>query len=138
MGPSALLPIRRKVWCGFLSPLNIHQSFVNRCLRYIMKIWWPRVISNEKLWEMTGQININKEIRKRKFAGLDTLRKDDNSEPCKAALQWNPQGTRGRGRPRNSWQRTTLNESGKHNWSDLRFTARNRGGWRRFVDNLCF
>jgi hypothetical protein len=32
-----------------------------------MKIWWPRVISNEKLWEMTGQININKEIRKRKF-----------------------------------------------------------------------
>jgi hypothetical protein len=28
-----------------------------------MKIWWPRVISNVKLWEMTGQININKEIR---------------------------------------------------------------------------
>jgi hypothetical protein len=43
------------------------QSFVNRCLRYIMKIWWPRVISNEKVWEMTGQININKEIRKHKF-----------------------------------------------------------------------
>jgi hypothetical protein len=38
------------------------QSFVNRCLQYIMKIWWPRVISNEKLWEMTGQISINKEI----------------------------------------------------------------------------
>jgi hypothetical protein len=45
------------------------QSFVNRCLRYIMKIWWLRVISNEKLWEMTGQINISKEIRHRK---LDT------------------------------------------------------------------
>jgi hypothetical protein len=30
-----------------------------------MKIWWPRVTSNEKLWEMTGQINIKKEIRKR-------------------------------------------------------------------------
>jgi hypothetical protein len=25
------------------------QSFVNRCLRYIMKIWWARIISNEKL-----------------------------------------------------------------------------------------
>jgi hypothetical protein len=45
------------------------QSFVNRFLRYIMKIWWPRVISNVKLWEMTGQININKEIRN--LAGLD-------------------------------------------------------------------
>jgi hypothetical protein len=78
------------------------QSFVNRCLRYIMKSWWPRVISNEKLWEMTSQININKEIRKCKFGWIGhTLRKDD-SEPCKAALQCNPQGTRGRGRPRNS------------------------------------
>jgi hypothetical protein len=85
-----------------------------------MKIWWPRVISNEKLWEITGLININKEIRKRKFGWIGhTLRKDD-SEPCKAALQWNPQGTQGRGRPR-----TTLNESGKHSWSDLRFITRN-------------
>jgi hypothetical protein len=32
---------------------------------------------------------------------------------------------------------STLNESGKHGWSDLRFIARNREGWRRFVDNLC-
>jgi hypothetical protein len=92
-------------------------------------------ISNEKLWEMTGQININKEIRQRKFGWIGhTLRKDD-SEPCKAALKWNPQGTRGR--PRNSWRRTTLDESGKHSWSDLRFIARNREGWRSFVDNLC-
>jgi hypothetical protein len=49
---------------------------------------------------MTGQININKEIKKRKFGWIGhTLSKDD-SELCKAALQWNPQGTRGRGRPR--------------------------------------
>jgi hypothetical protein len=93
--------------------------------------------TSEKLWEMTGQININKEIRQRKFGWVGhTLRKDD-SEPCKAALQWNPQGIRGRGRPRNSWRRTTLDESGKHSWSDLRFIVRSREGWRRFVDNIC-
>jgi hypothetical protein len=84
---------------------------------------------NEMKWK---EININKEIIKRNLAGLDTLRKDD-SEPCKAALQWNPQGTRGRGTPRNSWRRTALNESGKHSWSDLRFIVRSREGWRRFV-----
>jgi hypothetical protein len=33
--------------------------------------------------------------------------------------------------------RVHLNESGKHSWNDLRFNARNREGWRRFVDNLC-
>jgi hypothetical protein len=61
------------------------------------------LVSNENTWEMTGQININKEIRKRKFGWIGhTLRKDD-SERYKVALQWNPQGTRGRGRPRNSW-----------------------------------
>jgi hypothetical protein len=32
---------------------------------------------------------------------------------------------------------TKLNESGKHSWSDLRFIARSRECWRRFVDNLC-
>jgi hypothetical protein len=63
-----------------------------------MKIWWPRVISNEKLWEMTGKININMEIRKRKFGWLGYTLSKDGSEPNKAALQWNPQGTREKGK----------------------------------------
>jgi hypothetical protein len=56
-----------------------------------MKIWCPRVISNEKLWDMTGQININKEIRKCKFGWIGHKLRKDDSEPCTAALQWNPQ-----------------------------------------------
>jgi hypothetical protein len=40
---------------------------------------------------MTGQINISVKIRERKFGWIGhTLRMND-SEPCKAALQWNPQ-----------------------------------------------
>jgi hypothetical protein len=42
---------------------------------------------------MTRQININKEIRKRKFGWIGYTLRQDHSEPCKAALQWNPQGT---------------------------------------------
>jgi hypothetical protein len=57
----------------------------------------------------------------------------DDSEPCKAALQWNLQGTRGRERPRNLWRQTALNEYGKRSWSDLRFIARDREGWRRLA-----
>jgi hypothetical protein len=34
-----------------------------------------------------------------------TLRKEDGEIP-KAALHWNPQGNRKRGRPRNSWRRS--------------------------------
>ena len=43
------------------------QTLVNRCLRYILRIWWPNIISNKDLWKVTGQEDINAEIRKRKF-----------------------------------------------------------------------
>jgi len=39
------------------------QTFVNRCLRYILRIWWPNIISNKDLWKVTGQEDIIVEIR---------------------------------------------------------------------------
>ena len=50
------LEIRRKI-----------QTFVNRCLRYILRIWWPKIISNKDLWRATGQGDINLEIWKKKI-----------------------------------------------------------------------
>jgi hypothetical protein len=43
------------------------QTFVYRCLSYILRIWWPSIISNKDLWKATGQKDINLEITKRKF-----------------------------------------------------------------------
>jgi hypothetical protein len=40
------------------------QNFVNQCLRYILNIWWPNIISNKDLWKVTGQEDINLVIRK--------------------------------------------------------------------------
>jgi hypothetical protein len=69
-------------------------TFVNRCLRYILIIWWPNIISSKDLWKITGQEDINLEIRKRKIRWIGhTLRKEDGEIP-KAALLWNPQGSR--------------------------------------------
>jgi hypothetical protein len=88
------------------------QTFINSFLRYILKIWWPRTISNRELWQLSGQTDINMDIRKRKFRWIvHTLRKDDE-QPSKVALHWNPQGNRGRGRPRNIWSRSALREVG--------------------------
>jgi hypothetical protein len=59
---------------------------VNRCLRYILRIWWPNIISNRGQWKVTGQEDINLEIRKRKFRWIGhTLRKEYGDIP-KAAL----------------------------------------------------
>jgi hypothetical protein len=76
-----------------------------------MKIWWPR--SNQELWQLTGQININEEVKRRKCGWIvHTLRKDER-EICHSALEWNPQGKRKPGRPKTSWRRTVLDECGQ-------------------------
>jgi hypothetical protein len=67
------------------------------CLRYILRIWWPKIISSKDLWRAMGQEDINLEIRKRKFRWIGhTLRKEDYGEVSEAALLWNPQGNRKR------------------------------------------
>jgi len=96
------------------------QTFVNRCLRLILRICWPNNISNKDLQKATGQEDINLEIRKRKFRWIGhTLRKEDG-EISKTALFWNPQGNRNRGRPRYSWRRWVIKEAGR-SWNELRF-----------------
>jgi len=112
------------------------ETFVNRRLRFILRIWWPNIISNKDLWEATGHEDINLEIRKRKFRWIGhTLRKEDG-EISKAALFWNPQGNRKRGRPRNCWRRWVIKEAGR-SWNELRFLAADRRKWKGLIDNLC-
>jgi hypothetical protein len=74
-------------------------TFLNR---HVHNKWWPNIISNKDLWKVTGQEDINLEIRKRIFRWIGhTLRKEDGEIP-KAALLWNPLGNRKKRRPRNS------------------------------------
>jgi hypothetical protein len=112
------------------------QTFVNRILRYILRIWWPNIISNKDLWKATGQEDIRLEIIRRNFRWIGhKLRKDDGEIP-KAALLWNPQGSRKRGRPTNSWRRSVIKEAGR-SWNELRFLAAERQKWKKkLVDNL--
>jgi hypothetical protein len=39
------------------------QSFINRCLRSILTIWWPKIISNADVWKLAESGYINLEIR---------------------------------------------------------------------------
>nr|KAG5698573.1 hypothetical protein BaRGS_027084 [Batillaria attramentaria] len=43
------------------------QTFINRCLRNILNIRYPLVITNQDLWEGTRQVPIEQEIKKRKW-----------------------------------------------------------------------
>jgi len=58
---------------------------------------------------------------------------------AKAAIEWNLQGTRSRGRPQTTWCRTIfegIRHQGK-TWNEVTALARNRVRWRNFVRALC-
>lgn len=79
------------------------QSFINTCLRRILRVRWPNTISNLELWQRTGH-----------------------------TLFWNPQGKRKGGRPRNSWHHdmdADVNWSGQV-WGQLQKWAQDQDDWR--------
>ena len=65
------------------------------------------------------------------------MRKGKNSI-TRQALQWNPQGSRGRGRPRETWRRCMEREMKDvgMTWVALSKKAQGRDVWRRFVCGL--
>jgi len=87
------------------------QVFVNRCLRRILNIYWPEIISKGELRQRTKEDSIKNQIRWKKWNWMGhTLRKTGRSIE-RQALDWNPQGARKRGRPNQSWRRT-IDEEG--------------------------
>jgi hypothetical protein len=43
------------------------QTFVNRYLRYVLRIWWPKTLPNKELWKAKGQENIKFKNKKEKI-----------------------------------------------------------------------
>ena len=112
--------------------------FLNRCSRKILKLKWTDKIRNEQLWERTGQVPIQTEIGRRRWKWVGhTLRKGKNSI-TRQALQWNPQGSRGRGRPRETWRRCMEREMKDvgMTWVALSKKAQDRDVWMMFVCGL--
>ncbi len=115
------------------------QVFVNNCLRRIMRIRWPETIRNEDLWKVTGCEKISTVIKRRKWSWIGHILRRPEGDIAKYALDWNPQGSRKRGRPKISWRRTVINEAraaGKE-WNEVKALAPNRIRWRLFLDALC-
>ena len=110
------------------------------CLRRILNIRWPEKISNKELWQKTNQPPVEEELKRRKWRWIGhTLRKPKHNI-TRQALQWNPQGKRGRGRPPiNTWRRDFIAEMEieGNRWQDLERKAQNRTRWRTVVSGLC-
>ena len=111
------------------------QIFINTCLRQILRIRWPERVSNQVLWERTWQQPITDSIIQKKWRWIGHTLRREQPNIARQALDWNPQGTRRRGRPTNSWRRTLdieLRRTGL-TWNE----AKARGKDRAVVAALC-
>jgi hypothetical protein len=119
--------------------VSSYKVFINKCLRRILRIFWPVQISDYDLWTRTNQIKTDFEIWCRKWGWLgNTLRKSPN-EIAQLAMDCNPQGSRGQGRPKVAWRRTELEEGkliGK-SLNEIKHSARNGARCKNLTDVLC-
>ncbi|XP_073668552.1 uncharacterized protein [Paramisgurnus dabryanus] len=128
-----------ETWRTTAAGLKKLQTFINSCLRKILRIRWPNIITNEELWRRTQQEPIEELICQRRWKWIGhTLRKPASSI-TRQSLTWNPQGKRKRGRPRITWRRELEADTKKsgHNWGQLERLAKDRDAWRDFVCGLC-
>jgi len=94
---------------------------------------------NIALWKRTNQPRIDLQIRKRKWGWLGHKLRKSSDDIARQALEWNPQGKQGRGRPKNTWQRMVLKEAKGVNktWAEIKADAKNRVRWKILVEALC-
>ena len=114
-------------------------SFHTKNLRKIVTVFWPKIISNQDLFDGCQQESIETTIARRRlrWIGHNILRKVQGSIP-RVAVEWKPEGHRKRGRPRMTWRRTVEAEATAmgHSWGTLRTLTQDRLRWREFVAAL--
>ena len=128
-----------ETWKATAGTLKKVQTFVNRCLRTILKIRWDDRVRNEDLWERAGQVPMKEEIGKRKWRWIGHTLRKPKGNITRQSLRWNPQGNRGRKRPRETWRRCVEREmvTMGHSWGELTQIAQDRGEWKLLVCGLC-
>jgi hypothetical protein len=134
----AVLLYSCETWKNSKSVTAKLQVFINKSLRKILRIFWPDQMTNEELWKRTKQPRLYLHITKCKWGWLDNALRKPPEDIARQALEWNPQGKRGRGRQKNTWRRKVLEEAKrvKKTWEEIKTDAKNRVRWRILVEAL--
>ncbi|VDO78902.1 unnamed protein product [Schistosoma margrebowiei] len=127
-----------ETWTTTKAIIQKIQVFIYCCLRRILRICWPDIISKNLLWKRANQIPVKEKIKKNHWKWIRyTLKKSPNCVK-RQAFTWNPQGQR-RGRPKNTLYREMETNIIRmnNNWIELERKADDRVGWRMLVGGLC-
>ena len=119
--------------------INRLSSFHNGCLRKIVRIFWPRKISNKELHKTTGSDDMSTLLKRKRWRWIGHVLRKPADDMTRVALRWTPEGKRKQGRPKTTWRRTVeaeMRDLGS-SWGELEKKAQNREEWRTLVLALC-
>ncbi|XP_065565962.1 uncharacterized protein LOC136030845 [Artemia franciscana] len=127
--------------------LNKHQekrilAFENNCLRRILNINWRDHITNQTVRSISRQPLVTDVIRQRRWRYLGHVIRMAGDRLPRTVLEWQPEGTRRRGKPKNTIRRTYqrdlkhINAIVQPQWEDVWAAAHMRDDWRLFLDAL--
>ena len=108
-------------------------------LRKILRIFWPRKISNDELLKRTKQGDIRTLVTRRRWRWIRHVLQKGNNNIARIAMRWTPEGKRRRGRPKTTWRRIVekgLREP-NYSWSTIKKLGKDRQRWKDFVAALC-
>ena len=111
-------------------------TFFFKCLRRILQIRWPYVVSNRDILAKTKLKTISTEVKLRRWKWVGHILRMEKNSNCETALTWTPEGRRKVGRPKTTWRSTIENERrilGWNSWNEARRVAADRTRWRRFT-----
>ena len=108
-----------------------------RCLRRILRIFYPNLVRNQIVLERSGERDIIEEVRDRKWRWIGHIARREEGHLTKQALGFHMEGRRRRGRPRETWDRVVRREFSLA--TGLSFDrvveyAQDRLQWRLLVD----
>ena len=125
-------------WRMTETDLSKLRSFHTTCLRKILRIFWPRKITNEELLRRCNQEDMATIITQKRWRWIGHVMRRDTDSIVRTALHWTPEGKRKKGRPKTTWRRTVESEmkAMKQTWGPLTKLAQTRSEWRSFVAAL--
>ena len=132
-----------ETWTLLKSDSDRLQAFHMRCLRQIVGVAWYDHVTNDAVKEMTGLIDIDIRIKRRRMALFGHVARLQPGVPARDALQLsiaihngstpNPGWRRPRGRPRKTWLDQIKVDIGTMNLSEAWSLASMRTEWRSFA-----
>ena len=95
-------------------------------------------MTNDAVLKRSGQEDVYLVAEKRRWRYMGhVLRRPAGI--TNVSLGWAPEGTRRRGRPRETWRRTTLRKmasAGLRSWGEAAAAAKNRTNWKKLGESV--